>query len=236
MCDQTFAAQFGEDDDLGGGLCHLWSSDHALLVVEIITIIIMRVTRMMWKRSLSSCSFRPQAKLRKMTQLQRKKNPIKTKHKEDEAAWHWTFFPCILLTCVSTPNGTKWFGTIFESHQSFLSTSLLPVCWLFDGSLSTAFCFYFSFWFRKIRLRCDVAVLHLEIFWPIFHFEGCVFSCPGQPNRWPCHSLTDWVSSASSEHYIGTNKRQILDTFDTTLEKMETTLGQLWDHYETNLR
>ena len=49
MCDQTFAAQFGEDDDLGGGLCHLWSSDHALLVVEIITIeiIIMRVRRMM---------------------------------------------------------------------------------------------------------------------------------------------------------------------------------------------
>ena len=53
MCDQTFAAQFCEDDDLGGGLCHLWSSDHALLVVEIIIIIIeiimmsVIVTRMM---------------------------------------------------------------------------------------------------------------------------------------------------------------------------------------------
>ena len=65
MCDQICPAQFCEDDDLGGGLCHLWSSDHALLVVEIITIIIeiivivtvtvivivivivMRVTRMM---------------------------------------------------------------------------------------------------------------------------------------------------------------------------------------------
>ena len=53
MCDQTFAAQFGEDDDLGGGVCYLWSSDDALLVVEIIAIIIeiiiMRVivTRMM---------------------------------------------------------------------------------------------------------------------------------------------------------------------------------------------
>ena len=101
MCDQTFAAQFCEDDDLGGGLCHLWSSDDALLVVEI-TIIIMRVTRMMWKRSLSSCSFRPQAKLRKMAQLQRKKNPIKKKHKEDEATWPWSLFPCMLLTCVST--------------------------------------------------------------------------------------------------------------------------------------
>ena len=147
MYDQTFAAQFCEDDDLGGGLCHLWSSDHALLVMEIITIIIeiiiMRVTRMMWKRSLSSCSFRPQAKLRKMTQLQRKKNPIKTKHKENEAAWPWIFFPCKLLTCVSTHYRTKWLWTIFESHQSFLSTSLLPVWWLFDGSLLTAFCFYF---------------------------------------------------------------------------------------------
>ena len=147
MCDQTFAAKFCEDDDLGGGLCYLWSSDDALLLVDIITIIIeiiiMRVTRMMWKRSLSSCSFRPQAKLRKMTQLQRKKNPIKTKHKEDEAAGPWTFFPCILLTCVSTHYRTKWLETIFESHQSFLSTSLLPVWWLFDGSLLTAFCFYF---------------------------------------------------------------------------------------------
>ena len=51
MCDQICPAQFCEDDDLGGGLCHLWSSDHALLVVEIITIIIeiiiLRVTRMM---------------------------------------------------------------------------------------------------------------------------------------------------------------------------------------------
>ena len=34
MYDQTFAAQFCEDDDLGGGLCHLWSSDHALLVIH----------------------------------------------------------------------------------------------------------------------------------------------------------------------------------------------------------
>ena len=40
MCDQTFAAQFGEDDDLGGGLCYLWSTDDALLVVKIIAIII----------------------------------------------------------------------------------------------------------------------------------------------------------------------------------------------------
>ena len=40
MCDQICPAQFCEDDDLGGGLCHLWSSDHALLEVEIITIII----------------------------------------------------------------------------------------------------------------------------------------------------------------------------------------------------
>ena len=52
-------------------------------------------------------------------------------------------FPCILLTCVSTHYRTKWLETIFESHQSFLSTSLLPVWWLFDGSLLTAFCFYF---------------------------------------------------------------------------------------------
>ena len=51
MYDQTFAAQFCEDDDLGGGLCYLWSSDDALLVVEIIAIIIeiiiMILTRMM---------------------------------------------------------------------------------------------------------------------------------------------------------------------------------------------
>ena len=85
--------KFGEDDDLGGGLCHLWSSDHAFLVVEIITIIIMiesdedDVKKESEQLFISSAS-----KLRKMTQLQRKKNPIKTKHKEDEAAWPWTFF------------------------------------------------------------------------------------------------------------------------------------------------
>ena len=155
MYDQTFAAQFCEDDDLGGGLCHLWSSDHALLVMEIITIIIeiiiMRVTRMMWKRSLSSCSFRPQAKLRKMTQLQRKKNPIKTKHEENEAAWPWTFFSLnITYLCLDTLQNQMtwnnfWVSSIFPLHVPVAS---LMIVWrkLVDSIL---FLFFYFGWAKS---------------------------------------------------------------------------------------
>ena len=162
-------------------------------ITIIIEIIIMRVTRMMWKRSLSSCSFRPQAKLRKMTQLQRKKNPIKTKHKEDEAAGPWTFslaYYLLVSRHITEPNDLKQFLSLINL------SSPRPCCQFDDCSTEACwqhFVFIILFWLGKIRLRCDVAVLHLGIFWPIFHFKECVFSCPGQLNS---DGDLDWIAFA----------------------------------------
>ena len=91
---------------------------------------------------------------------------------------------------ITEPNDLKQF-------LSLINLSSPRPCCQFDDCLTEAcwqhFVFIFLFWLGKIRLRCDVAVLHLGIFWPIFHFKGCVFSCPGQLNS---DSDLDWTAFA----------------------------------------
>ena len=52
----------------------------------------------------------------------------------------------------------------------------------------------------------------LEVWQSVWKLQVIIFSCPGQLNRWPCHSLSGWVIdwlliSASSEHC-----RAVVDT------------------------
>ena len=69
---------------------------------------------------------------------------------------------------------------------------------------------------KKLAALCNPLYLGMKHLYkkrpPLWygHF-GAVFSCPGQLNRWPCHSLSKWVRSllisSTSEHH-----RAVVDT------------------------
>ena len=121
-----------------------------------------------------------------------KSNQDKTRGERSSVALDIFFLEYYLLVSrhITEPND-------FEPFLSLINLSSPRPCCQFDDCLTEAcwqhFVFIFLFWLGKIRLRFDVAVLHLGIFWPIFHFKGCVFSCPGQLNS---DGDLDWIAFA----------------------------------------
>ena len=100
--------------------------------------------------------------------IQSRKNTRRTKQR---GLGHF-FLACYLLVSrhITEPTRTNfWIPSIFPIH--FLVASLMFV----RRKMVEGVLFLFSFWFCKIRLRCDVAVLRLEIFLPIFYFGECDF-------------------------------------------------------------
>ena len=45
-----------------------------------------------------------------------------------------------------------------------------------------------------------------------YHFLGTLFSCPGQLNRWPSHSLSEWVSESGHFWFTMTTMTTLIST------------------------
>ena len=101
--------------------------------------------------------------------------------------WEWTFIVTILSTlkCYRTLLCT-FFGPPFNSFCFFtlLFSTLLK---MFRGGWT-------FFWQHLMSSKKCLNFFQTSFRSFSYHFLGTLFSCQEELNRWPCHSLSEWVS------------------------------------------
>ena len=86
--------------------------------------------------------------------------------------------------------------TLIIQNSTVIPPSLMVLFSVVNNHVQT-----WIWWFGSFSASLDSLRIQEGQFWVLGTFVS-FFSCPAQLNRWPCHSLSEWVRSLLiSEHY-----------------------------------
>ena len=86
--------------------------------------------------------------------------------------------------------------TLIIQYSTVIPPSLMVLFSVVNNHVQT-----WIWWFGSFSASLDSLRIQEGQFWVLGTFVS-FFSCPAQLNRWPCHSLSEWVRSLLiSEHY-----------------------------------